>query len=121
MSIYTSDHAGALADLAEAGASVTFTFASPGTYTASTGLFSGDTTTTVTGAAIRIAGNPLRYQALGLTQTEAPTLLFAPTTFGSLPVLGASVTFGGVTYTVRDVEPLALDGTAILANIVVAR
>ena len=118
---YAPDHAGALADLAEAGASVTFTFASPGTYTASTGLFSSETATTVTGAAIRITGNPLRYQALGLTQTEAPTLLFAPTTYGSLPVLGASVTFGGIAYTVRDVEPLALDGNAILANVVVAR
>jgi hypothetical protein len=118
---YTADHAGALADIQEAGSAVTFTFASPGTYTASTGLFAGDTTTTVTGAAIRVTGNPLRYQALGLTQTEAPTLLFAPTTYGSLPVLGASVVFGGVTYTVRDVEPLALDGTTIIANVVVAR
>lgn len=121
MTKYAPDHAGALADLAEAGSAVTFTFATPGTYTASTGLFSGETTTTVTGAAIRVTGNPLRYQALGLTQTEAPTLLFAPTTYGSLPVLGASVVFGGVTYTVRDVEPLALDGTALLANIVVSR
>lgn len=118
---YASDHAGALADVKAAGATVTFTLSSPGTYDAATDTYTSAVTTYVSGAAIRVAGNPLAYQALELIQSEAPTLLFTPTTYGSLPALQSAVTWGGATYTVRSVDPLAPDGTAILARIVVAK
>ena len=118
---YAPDHSGAYADLLADGAPVTFAFVTQGTYDPATDTFGAATTSTVTGAAIRVSGNPLRYSQLGLVQSESPTLLCAPTTFGSLPTLGATVTWGGTTYTVRDVEPLAPDGTAILFRAVVAR
>lgn len=120
MTKYAADHAGALADLTEAGAAVTFTRTTPGTYDAATDTHTAPVTSSVTGSAIKVSGRPKKYEALGLKESEAPTLLFAPTTYGSLPALGASVTFGGTTYTVRDVDSVAIDGTAIIAYVVVA-
>lgn len=111
----------ALADVSEAGSAVTFTFASPGTYDEATDRYSGASSTTVAGHAIRIDGDPKKYEALELTQAEAVTLLFTSTTYGQLPALGAEVTWNSVAYWVRDVEPLAPDGTAIRARIVVTR
>jgi hypothetical protein len=118
---FIAEHASALADLLENGSSVTFSYTTAGTYDEATDTTTGATSATVTGAAMRVKGNPLRYQALGLVQSEAPTLLFAPTTIGSTPPLGSSVTFGGVVYVVRDVDSIAPNGTAILARIVVVR
>jgi len=120
MSIYAADHAGALADIAAAGAPVTFTKATS-TYDPATDTQTAGADSTVAGQAIRLPADPIKYQSLGLVQREAVTLLFAPTTIGQLPTLSASVTWNSLAYTVRDVEPLALDGTAILATIVVAR
>ena len=120
MTKYAADHAGALADLAEAGAAVTFALTTPGTYDAAADAFTTPVTSSVTGSAIKVSGRPKQYQALNLVESQAPTLLFAPTTYGSLPALGASVTFGSTTYTVRDVDAVAIDGTAIIAYVVVA-
>ena len=121
MSTYAPDHASALADVADAGAAVTFTSTNPGTLDEATGLYTSGTTTTTAGYAVRVRGTPKTYVALSLKESEAPTLLFTPTTYGSLPSLNATVAWGGVTYTVRDVEPVAPNGTAILARVVVAR
>jgi hypothetical protein len=118
---YAVDHASALADVTAAGAAVTFTVTNPGTSNPLTGQFTGNSTSTVTGSALRVKGDPKRYEALNLVESEAPTLLFTPTTYGQLPSLEATVTFGGTVYRVRDVDPLAPDGTAILARIVVSR
>lgn len=121
MSDYTADHAGALADVTADGAAVTFTLQVPGPHDPATGTFAAGTTTTVTGSAIQLDARPETYRALGLVETEARTLFFTPTTYGSLPALKSSVTWGGVAYTVRDVAPLAPDGFAIAAEVTVAR
>ena len=118
MATYAADHAGALADLAEAGAAVTFALTLPGTYVESTDTFSGATSASVAGQAIRLPGDRQRYEALGLTEREAITLLFAPTTYGQTPVVGATFTFGSDTFKVEAVDPLALDGTTLLATVV---
>ena len=118
---YAPDHASALADVAAAGASVTFTSVTPGTYDESTDTWSGGSSSTVTGSAVRVRGNPREDEALELIQSEAPSLLFTPTTYGQLPALNASVTWNSIVYTVRSVEPVAPDGTAILARVIVAR
>ncbi len=120
MASYAPDHAGALADLAADGVAVTFT-AHGGTHSPSTGTVSAPTTTTVTGAAVQVTPDRRQFAALNLVEGRTVALLFAPTTFGSLPVLGASFSFGGETFTVRSVEPLAPAGTAIAATIVGAR
>lgn len=118
---YAPDHAGALADVKAAGAAVTFTFRNPGTYDEATGLFTSAGTSSVAGYAVRVRGNPKTYDRLSLKQSEAPTLLFTPNTYGALPQMDHVVTWNSIVYTVRDVEPVAPDGSAILAKIVVAR
>lgn len=116
---YQSEHADALADVEAAGAAVTFTLVTQ-TYDAETDT-STPATTTVSGHAVRVRGNPRQYEALGLVEASTPTLLFVPTTYGEEPELGATVVWNGETYTVRDVAPLAPDGSAILSRVVVSR
>ena len=116
---YEADHAGALADVTEAGAAVTFTNASPGTYDAATGVWVTPVETTVTGYAIRTRGNPDDYRELSLVESKAPTLLFTPDTFGEVPDLGYTVVWSGTTFTAKMVTPLEPDGNAILARIVI--
>lgn len=118
---YATDHVSALADVATAGASVTFTFVSPGTYDETTDTYSGGSSSTVTGSAIRVRGDRREYEALKLVQSEAPTLFFTPTTYGQVPAIGASVTWNSVVYIVRSVDPVSPDGTAICARVIVAR
>ena len=118
---YADDHASALADLTEAGTAVTFTRTLPGTYDPSTDTWSGGSTTTVAGYAMRVKGNPLQYQALELIQSESPTLLFTPSTYGEMPALGSQVTWNSLAYTVRAVDPVSPDGTAIVARVIVSR
>lgn len=103
------------------GAAVTFTLQSPGTYTATTDTYASPSSSTVTGTAERVTGDPERYKALELIESEAPTLEFVPDTYGDVPPQGATVSFGGVTWTVRDVQPVAPDGSAVSARVVVVR
>ena len=119
MSSYATEHASALADVGAAGASVTFTLASAGTY-ASTGTWSGAATSTVTGQAVRVKGDPKVYAALELVESEAPTLRFVPTTYGQVPSLNSKVTWNSTVYTVKHVQVVAPNGTAILSRVVVA-
>ena len=118
---YATDHAGAVADIRDAGAPVTFSRTTPGTYNATTDTYTAPKTTTVVGHAVGTRGDPVRYQALSLVELAAPTLLFAPTTYGELPALGSTVTWAGIVHTVRDIQPIAPDGTAIIARIIVER
>ena len=118
---YTSENADALADVRDAGAAVTFTLGSPGTYDAAADQWTSPSTTTVAGHAIHTRGNPETYRDLGLVEAEAPTLLFVPTTFGEVPDLGYRVTWASVVYTVKQVQPLMPDGTVIMARVVVGK
>jgi hypothetical protein len=103
------------------GAAVTFTRVTPGTYNRSTDRSAPPTTVTVTGFAMQIDGDPDLYVALGLIESENPTLLFRPTTPGVLPALGATVTWGGEPFTVKNIKSLAMAGTPTAARIVVSR
>ena len=58
-----------------------------------------------------------RSVKLGLIQSEHPMLSFDPDTDGELPTLGMTVSFGGETFTVEDVNPCAMNGTATSAHI----
>lgn len=121
MTAYAADARGAYADLLAAGQAVTFTKQVPGTIDPATNRLSGASTVTVVGAAVRVKGNPLQYQALELVITEAATLIFAAQTIGQLPPIGASVSFGGEMYVVRYIDPVAPDGTPLVSRIVVSR
>ena len=118
---YTADAAGALADVTAAGSAVTFTKITPGVYNAATDTWTDAVDLTVTGYAIEVGKNPLIYQALNLILSDAPTLLFTPTTYGAAPALGATVVWGGISFTVRSIVNLAPDGTVILSRCVVSR
>ena len=114
---YAADHAGALADLRTAGAAVTFT-RTTNAYDEATGLLT-PTTATVTGYAIRDMGSPDRYERLGLVPATHPTLWVTTATYGAAVLLGDTVTWGGKVLTVKDVEPVDLDGTgAVIASVV---
>lgn len=114
---YAADHASAVADLRDAGAAVTFT-RTVQAHDEATGQVT-PTETTIAGYAIRDTGRPDRYARLALLPSRAPTLLFAASTYGDAVALGDVVTWGGLTYTVRDIEPVAPDGTPIVASVVV--
>ena len=82
-------------------------------------------TTTITGNAMQVRGNPQRYKELGLTLGTMPTLFFAPTNY-NLDVFstdfvqpGDTVTWASKVYTVKDVDPIAPDGVVIAARIIV--
>ena len=115
---YATSHASALKLVTSKGTSVTFTKVTTD-YDGETDTHT-TTSATVTGKAVRVRGRARTYEALGLIESKAPTLLFAPDTYGSEPVLGSTLSWGGTTYTVRDVEPVAPDGTAIVARVVVS-
>lgn len=121
MASYVTDHALALAELTEAGESVTFTVTNPGTLDEATGLYSSGSTSTMAGYAVQEGGNLRRYQALGLVQENPVTLLFAPSTYGNVPSLGATVSWNSTTYRVRDVEVITPNATAILSRVIVTR
>lgn len=107
---YATDHAMALEMIREAGSAVTFQTGTPGTHDPSTGTFANPTSTTVTGSAVRISAgrdDEEHYRAEGLTVGKVITLLFAPDTLGSLPTLGATVTWAGEKLTVRALRPTA--------------
>lgn len=103
------------------GAAVTFTSRTAGTYDAATDTTTGATVATVTGHAMQIDGDPDVYESLQLIESDNPTLLFTPTVPGSMPVLGATVVWGGATYVVKNRKPLAMNGTATAAMIVVGK
>lgn len=117
---YTADHAFALAELASAGAAVTFTRLATG-YDPATDTVT-PTETTITGQAIQVRGGSVeRFRELGLVVDGPRRLLFAPTTLGQQPAVDDRVTWSGDVLTVRDVELVALDGEAILAYVTVTR
>lgn len=123
MANFAPDHASALADVQANGAAVTFTKKTQ-SYNAETGEMT-PTTTTVAGHAIRTRPRSINdqrmYEQLGLVESDAPMLLFVPTTFGDRVELGATVPWGGETYTVRNVDPLSPDGNVILSKVVVSQ
>lgn len=116
MTKYATEHAGALADVTEAGTAVTFTKSTTTTNPSTAQVTT--TTSTVAGHAIRVEGDPETYERLGLTQSNPVTLLFTPTTYGQEPAKGSTFTWEGETRAVAHVEPLAPDGTTILARVV---
>jgi hypothetical protein len=118
---YTETHARALDLVTRKGASASFSLTTPGTYDAATDTFTTPTTATVAGQAVAIKGDPERYLGLGLVLQNAITLLFAPTTYGSIPLPGYSVTWNSTVYTAREVEPIAPDGSTIAARVVCAK
>lgn len=104
---------------------VTFTRGAPGVYDPATDTWSAGSVTTITGSAIQVKGDPQKYQALELVMSTNPTLLFTPSVYPlrafteEFVLPGDHVDWNGVTFTVKDVDPVAPDGFVIVARIVV--
>ena len=107
--------------LAHRGKAVEFVHTAAGTHDPATETHGAPVVTKVKGQAMRVAGDPERYKALELIESESPTLLFTPKTRGELPAMDSVVEWGDVGFSVKDIEPLALNGTATAARIVVSR
>jgi hypothetical protein len=107
---FAQDHADALRGVQDSeGVAVTFT--PPPSSAASA----------VTGYAIRSKGNPAKYAALSLIESDSPTLFFVPSTFAvQASLLGYSVVWASDTYTVRDSAPIAPAGPWIAAKLIVS-
>ena len=109
---YAPEHASALADLKAAGAS-------PIIFTRADGH-------KVSGAAIEVRGDPVRYQLAELVLATMPTLLFAPDDYGlraftpSFVLPGDRTTWNGIGFVVRDINYTAPDGVVIVSSIVIA-
>lgn len=116
---YADDAAGALADIKDAGSAVSFT-RTVQVIDPTTEQPSAPSVTTVTGAALQVHGDPQQYERMKLTEKKPLTLLFAPDTYGTLPSLGSELAYQGDGYVVRSVDPVAPDGVAIIAKVVLS-
>jgi head-tail adaptor len=122
--VYADYHAQLLVAMATEGAPlVTFTKAvTTSRYDAETNtLDTPPVTTTATGYIKRIGGEPQQRETQSLVEREAPTVLFVPTTYGTLPALGASAHVSADDFFLRSVLPIAPDGVALAARLVVDR
>lgn len=114
---YSTEWASALQDIKDSGTAVTFT-RTVNVEAASTGLLTS-TVTTTPGYAVEVSGNPATYLSLSLVVHSPATLLFAASTYGNLPRLGDDVLWAGVHWTVRDVNPVSPDTSAIITRVIV--
>jgi len=118
---YATEAASALADITAAGSAVTFAKETPGVYDKTTDTWTDAVDLSVSGFAIATGKDPVLYQALGLVVAETQSLLFAPTTAGAVPCLGSTVNWGAIDYTVRALDTINPDGSAILTRVVISR
>lgn len=115
---YAATRARAYRQVKRAGARVTFS----GVTTAVNKLTgeSSVTETTVLGYAITTPGALKLYEALKLVVGKTLTLLFAPDAGASMPTLGMTVVWGGVTYTVKHTQEIAPGGTLLVGRVIVS-
>lgn len=121
---YSSEHMTAFSAILAAGEASTFERTAT-TISKTTGR---PTTTdvTMTGVSVKVGGSARGYAALGLLETEAITLLFAPTDYeenneanATTPKPGDTTEWQGQTWTVRDAATVDPDGAGtILARVV---
>jgi predicted amidohydrolase YtcJ len=121
---YSIQHASALASMIAKGAAVSFRKDAPGTEDPLTGLFTGASSASVAGYAIEVKGDQVAdrseaYLAGEMITQDPATLFFVPSTYGSLPDLGAVCTWSGSERKVKQITPMRPDGTAIAARVVV--
>jgi len=121
MTDYTPVASRALATVTRKGVAVTFSHTTAGSYDAATDTTTGATVTTVTGYAVGAANNPITLQALSLITSDARTLYFTPTTFGQMPSLLDSVTWGGNVYAVKKIDPTSPAGDALGDYVIISR
>lgn len=107
----------ALATIARKGSPVTFGATTGGTYNPLTDTWSGGTASAITGQAVQIEGDPDRFAALNLVLVNPVTLLVAAKDLDVAPEPGMTFTWASKVYTIKDVDPTAPDGVAVLYTV----
>lgn len=109
----------ALATIAKSGAPVTFPGAgTAGTYDPLTDTWSGGAAgTDVVGRAVQIEGDVDRFATLKLVLNNPVTLMVAAAGLAVTPAIGMPFVWAGITYTIKDLEDVAPDGTPIIYTI----
>lgn len=119
MSKYDAVAQRALATITRKGGVVTFPgTASGGIYDPLADSFSGAGSEDKTGKAVQIEGDPDRFAALNLVLTNPVTLMIAAHGLALTPVPGMAFTWAGVTYSTKDADAVAPDGTPIIYVII---
>lgn len=112
-------YAKALGKLKARGAiAVAFTVVTPGAFDPLTETDSPPTSSTVSGWAVELPGDPEEYAAMELIGTEAITLMFAPDTLGDKPPLGSSIEWAGAARTVKQTFPIRPFGDLVAAKVI---
>lgn len=115
VSKYDAIAARAAGTIAEKGADVSFPgTATGGTYDWQTDTFTGPGSADATGKAVQVEGDPDRFAALGLKLVNPVSLMIAAHGLTVTPVPGMPIVWAGKSYTLKDVEPVAPDGTPII-------
>lgn len=110
----------ALVTIGKKGTDVTFpgTGSSGDIYDPFTETWSGTGTADASSKAVQIQGDPDRFASLSLSMVNAVTLMVAASGLAVVPTAGMAMEFAGVTYTVKDVDPVAPDGTPIIYTVI---
>lgn len=115
MGQYDAIAARAAATIAEKGADVSFPgTATGGTYDWQTDSFTGPGSVDATGKAVQIEGDADRFAALNLKLINPVTLMIAAHGLAVTPVPGMPIVWAGKSYTLKDVDTVAPDGTPII-------
>lgn len=119
MSVYDGVATRALRTITAKGAAVTFPGANVGgsapVYDPATDTFSGGSAgAQVVGRAVQIESDPDRFRALNLVLVNPVTLMIAAAGLAVTPALGMQFAWAGITYTIKDKDEVAPDGTPII-------
>jgi hypothetical protein len=120
-SIYAATAQRALATIRKKGAPFTLTTASGRVYDPDLGTWTGGAPVVATGYAVQDEDDPMRFSALSLTLVDPVTLLAAAFGLAVVPAPNMALTWAGVIYTVKNVEAIAPDGTAIVYTLIGSR
>jgi hypothetical protein len=119
---YAAEHASALADVTDAGAAITFSKGVVTGYNSATDTMPSPAQTPTTVAGFAIESEAKRsYDAGTRVQRDTRRLFFVPSTFGALPLPGATCTWASTAFVTGDVEPIALEGEVIAAYVEISR
>jgi hypothetical protein len=118
MSQYDAVAQRSLATITKKGAAVVFPTAggTQPTYDPATDTWSGGSSSSVTGRAVQIDGDPDRWKTLSLILVNPVTLMIAASGLSITPAIGMTFMWpeSGTTYTIRDKQEVAPDGTPII-------
>ena len=122
MTKYATDHAGALADVREAGTAIVFEQTTFGAQDEEGRFEEGPVVVRTPAVCTEDGGDAEEYERLGLTPSESPRLFVVCEQYGAIPPLNSKARFGmGKVYNVQSVKPYRPDGTAIFSYVILSR